>query len=135
MLESGIEDPLISKEDLQAGTGYSITSYPQEVIDEAEERLKNHKPPSKPAEVPDEKPFELKLTGHPMETWLLLGMYIDYGYSKQRDVQAIIQEEIARRWEVGMHLSEFRKYFKDWGLGPERFGLDATKNKEKETDA
>lgn len=130
ILSGGIEDPLVSQEDLQAGTGYSIAEYPADIIEEAEARLKAHAPESKPAAGDDRQPF--KFNGHPMETYLLLGMYIDFGYAKQRDKQEEIRQELQRRWTAGMHRSEFKKYFEDHGVKPERFGLNA---EEKESNA
>ena len=121
LLDSNVEHPLISKEDLAAGTGFSIVDYPPDIVAEADE-LANSIIPGKPA-ISDEKPLEFKFNGNPTETYLLLGMYIDYGLARQRDAQKILKVELQRRWSEGIHKSEFLSYFKDHRVNPERFGL------------
>lgn len=122
LLDTDEYHPLIDREALAAGSGYSISEYPPEIIEEAE-RLLEESIPGKPAGSTEVLPFELKITGTPVETYLLLGMYIDYGFSKQRDIQATIRKELQLRWESSTHLPEFNKYFEHWSCGPERFGL------------
>lgn len=116
LLDSGVEHPLVSKDDLAAGTGYSIPEYPPEIIKEAEERLKNT--PQTPSAAP-----ERAITPETMCTWLLLGSYIDYGYARQREVQKLLQIEIRRRWSEEIDRPVFERYFEDHRVSPERFGL------------
>jgi hypothetical protein len=123
LLDSGAEHELVSKSDLRAGTGYSIKEYPAEIIEKAEALLK--KAPAPAPTVEEEKP--IAFTGHPLETYLLLGLYIDFGYARQRDKQKEVQKELRRRWSLGMHKSEFKAYFTNWGFGPARFGLEEAK--------
>ena len=119
LLDSGIEHPLVSKSDLAAGTGYSISEYPAEIIQKAEKLLEK-KPVSAPAGH-EWKPFEFTHT--PTETYLLLGMYIDYGLHQMRDRQNEIWPEIHRRWQCDIDSEMFHRYFKDHNVGPERFKL------------
>jgi hypothetical protein len=121
LLESGIEHPLVDQGDLAAGTGYSIKDYPAEIIWSARELLESA---PKAAGGGTEEHTPLIFTGNEMETYLLCGMYIDFGMAKQQDRQDEIKAELQRRWDEKIHLEEFQKYFDSWGLGPERFGLN-----------
>ena len=123
LLNSGVEHPLISKEDLAAGTGYSIAEYPSEIIKEAEKLLSSAQALPNTEVAASYKPKVFSFTCTPAETYLLLGMYVDYGYAKQRDAQKVIQAELRRRWSGNIHRSEFLSYFKDHNVGPHKFGL------------
>lgn len=123
LLDSGVEHPLISKEDLEAGTGYQISEYPPEIIEEANRLLKDTQATLILEQDASEAPVKLEFSGNPAETYLLLGMYISYGHSKQKDKQAEIQEELLRRWNENIHRKEFLSYFKDHDVEPERFDL------------
>lgn len=116
LLSSGIDHPLVSKEDLAAGTGYSIGEYPPEIISEAQSMLESI------AETPSdaaEEPF----MPNTIPTWLLLGLYVDYGYARQRDRQELLQCEIKKRWDEGIDRGIFERYFKDHRCGLERFKI------------
>ena len=58
-----------------------------------------------------------------METYLLCGMYIDYGYFNVDDKRREIGKEIKRRWEENIHREEFDRYFADHGVSPETLNL------------
>ncbi|KPK10625.1 MAG: hypothetical protein AMJ56_07595 [Anaerolineae bacterium SG8_19] len=123
LLDSGAEHELISREDLAAGTGYSIKEYPADIIAEAR-KLASEAPIGTPAVGEDRRSKKFEFNYTPMETYLLMGMYIDYGYANFRDKQAEVGAELRKRWDQDMHRDEFEAYFKSWGFGPERFGLN-----------
>ena len=122
LLSADINHPLISKENLIAGTGFNIKEYPQEIIDEAKELLENT-PKSEPAAVRTYEQKPMVYNNSPIETYLLLGMYIDYGLAQQRNRQKEIQVELQSRWNAGIHHFEFQRYFRDHMVSPERFNL------------
>jgi hypothetical protein len=120
LLQSDIEHPLVDKGSLAAGSGFSIIDYPVEIMEEAKELLKNAPQPARSA-VHDYKP--LVFTGHPMETYLLCGMYLDFGHARQRDRQDEIRVELQRRLTEETHREKIFKYFKDHRCNLEKFGL------------
>ena len=120
LLESDIEHKLVSKEDLAAGTGYSISEYPEDIIKQAEDLLDKY------AVMPSERSEEDFIPSN-IPTWLLLGLYIDFGYARLRDAQALVQEEIKLRWAAGLDRDIFERYFKDHSVSPERFGINVVK--------
>jgi hypothetical protein len=120
----------VSYDDLKAGTGYSITEYPKDVIEEAERRKKiflqelQHE-----IEIAKEidKKEEFEFTNTPMETYLLCGMYRDFGFFKEfarnLEKQKEIGEELKRRWNNNTHQDEFQQYFEDHNITPEKLLL------------
>jgi len=120
LLQSDIEHPLVDKGALAAGSGYSIKDYPIEIVEEAKELLKNTSQPAKSADC-EYKP--LVFTGDPMETYLLCGMYIDFGYFKQPERQDEIRPELQRRLAEEIHKEEIFKYLEDHGCNLEKLGL------------
>ena len=121
LLNKNIDHPLITKEALTAGSGYHISkdNYPSEIIKEAEEILKKHKPAIE--EYHEYKPFVFK--GDPTETWLLLGLYRDYKHFRMAEKMNEVRTEIQRRWDAGIHSDIFQKYFEDHLCTPETFKL------------
>jgi hypothetical protein len=121
LLEEDSDHPLISKEDLRAGTGYSIKEYPKEIIEQAEKLLKENQKLLDDI-LPEPEP-EGKEGFDWICTYLLLGLYIDYGYSKLRDKQELVQKEIQKRWDSNIDRGEFEKYFESHNEKPEKFKL------------
>lgn len=120
----------VSQDDLKAGTGYSIQRYPRAIVEEAKRRkniflqeLQHEVEVAKAEE--EEKPFEFNNT--PMETYLLCGMYRDYGYHKRFDrikkKREIVRRELKRRWDGNIHHEEFTQYFKDHGVTIDNFNF------------
>jgi hypothetical protein len=120
LLDSGVEHPLVSKGDLEAGTGYSIVEYPSSIVEEAKGMLEDV---PELVSMPAEETFAIAFTYTEMETWVLLAMYIDYGYHRLYDKRETIHAELQRRWSEGIHRTTFLQYFKDHNHGPERFKL------------
>lgn len=121
LLDSGVEDPLVSREDLAAGTGYSIKEYPEDIIAAANKLLEQESKQDVVDTYREIEPFAFK--GGPMETYMLLGMYIDFGYARQRDRQKELRTELQRRWSAGWDVATFERYFKDHLVGPEKFKI------------
>jgi len=117
---------LISLEDLKAGTGYSITDYPQEIIEEAERR-KALFIQELAHEVEVAKEFEdvdkpLVFSGDPTETYLLCGMYIDYGYYKDPRKEKV-NLELRKRMVEDIHNSMIKEYMDDHNVTLEKLNL------------
>jgi len=122
---------LVSKQDLKAGTGYSIKEYPKEVIEEAERRKKifiqelQHEVEVAKEAAEEEKDFEFSNT--PMETYLLCGLYRDYGYHKGFESiekkRETVRRELKRRWDDNVHHDEFMQYCEDHGVTINQFNL------------
>jgi hypothetical protein len=121
LLDSGVEHSLISKEDLAAGTGYSIQEYPGEIVAAAEHLLKEtHKPASKYG---SGRLTPWEFNGSTTETYLLCGVCIDYGLAHLRERQAELQVELKRRWDEDIHKDQILQYCKDHNVTPERFKI------------
>lgn len=125
---------LISLEDLKAGTGYSITDYPQEIIEEAERRkvlfiqeLQHEVDVAKEVakEFEDvDKPMVFSCS--PTETYLLCGMYIDYGFhkdSKNTNRRNKVNLELRKRMVEDIHRSMIEQYTKDHDITLEKLNL------------
>jgi len=120
---------LISKSDLQAGTGYSITEYPQEIIEEAESRkkifLQELEHEVEVAKEYEDRSFEFN--SNPMETYVLCGMYIDYKHyrdQKNKKRQEYVHEELKNRMKEDIHRSEIEKYISDHRITLKELLLD-----------
>jgi len=124
LLKSDVDHPLVDKGNLEAGTGYNIKDYPKDIIEEAKKLLKSAPKPAAGTDPYEKKP--LIFTGEPGETYILLGMYIDFGYAKERDRQDEIRTELQKRWDSkdAGHRASFQKYFDSWDEGLERFKLN-----------
>ena len=120
---------LVSKKDLQAGTGYSIKEYPQDIIEEAERRKKIFLQELQEAvenakELAEEKEEEITFTHTPMETYLLCGLYRDFKYYKAENKRDTVWRELKRRWDNEIDLEEIQKYMKDHDVTPETLNLE-----------
>jgi UDP-N-acetylglucosamine transferase subunit ALG13 len=117
---------LVSLEDLKAGTGYSITDYPKEIIEEAERRkaifiqeLQHEVEVAKEFEAVD-KPMTFSCS--PTETYLLCGMYIDYGFHKDPRKEKV-NLELRKRMVEDIHRSMIEQYTKDHNVTLEKLNL------------
>ena len=124
----------VSQDDLKAGTGYSIQRYPRAIVEEAKRRKRIFLQELQQAvdvavdvakETEEEKPFEFSNT--PMETYLLCGMYRDYGLHRGFDSiekkRETVKEELKRRWDGNIHHEEFTQYCKDHGVTIDNFNF------------
>ena len=120
---------LVKVEDLKAGTGYNITKYPKDIIEEAERRkeiflsdLQSEVLLAKQYE--EEKKEELKefnFTNAPGETYFLCGLYRDLKMAGRRhevekEKSLKVLEELKKRSK-----EEINKYCQDWEISPEIF--------------
>jgi hypothetical protein len=58
------------------------------------------------------------------ETYLLLGMYIDYGLFKNSEGQARVHKILKERWDNNQFLEAFEEYFKAWNVDERDFHLN-----------
>jgi hypothetical protein len=119
---------LVSKADLEAGTGYSIENYPKEIIEDAERRkkifLEELKAEVEWAKKEDKKIEAFTFNNTPAETYLLCGLYRDFKYYKAREKQQIVGEELKRRWDNEIHLDTIRRYMEDHRVTPQTLNLE-----------
>lgn len=120
---------IVSKKDLAAGTGYSIKSYPDDVIEEAEklrakflEELQHEVEVAKEIDEQIKEEEQFNFNNTPAETYLLCGLYRDYKYYKDIKRKKIIEEELERRWSSDDN-SMIKKYMEDHGITPETLNL------------
>jgi hypothetical protein len=111
---------LVSYDDLKAGTGYGIKEYPNEIVEDAEKRLKiflqdlQHEVDIAKEFVKKDAPFEF--SHDPIETYLLCGMYIDFKYFKSEAKKKEVWTELKRRWDNNIDPETFTKYFEDHNI-------------------
>ena len=105
---------LISKDNLKAGTGFSIT-YPPEIIEEAERRKKiflqelEHEV-EVAREIDRDQP--LVFSHSPTETYLLCGMLKEFIFYRDQKKEQV-NVELQKRMSEDIHHSEIEKYLSD----------------------
>lgn len=113
---------LVSYDDLKAGTGYGIKEYPNEIIEDAEKRLKvflqdlQHEVDIAKEFAKKEEDVPFEFSHEPMETYLLCGMYIDFKYYKNDLKKKEVWTELKRRWDNNIDPETFTKYFEDHNI-------------------
>ena len=76
----------VSIPDLHAGTGYSIKSYPKEIVDEAETRLADYQARKiMEYQTVTNDPEELYNELKDAPSWFLAGLFVDYNYFLKPD--------------------------------------------------
>jgi hypothetical protein len=58
------------------------------------------------------------------ETYLLIGLYRDYGYFKEYEKREKVHKKLKIRWRKGIDRDAFEEYFKFYGVTKEDFDLE-----------